>query len=162
MAKRIVQIYYGEGQGKSSAAVGQCIRAVSAGRDVIMIQFLKGKSKNELSCLKMLEPQIKLFQFEKEDIHFQDLSREQQEEEKRNILNAFNFARKVIETNECDVLVLDEILGLIDLGILKVKDIIGLIRLRDDYDRLVLTGRNMPKELEEYADLVSEIRTIKD
>jgi cob(I)alamin adenosyltransferase len=57
---------------------------------------------------------------------------------------------------------LDEILGLIDLGIISVEDIIRLITLRDDYTRLVLTGQNLPQELLEYADVISKIDLEKD
>ena len=161
MNKKIVQVYYGEGNGKTSAAVGQCIQAASQGKTVIIIQFLKGRMEEGFSFLKKLEPEIKQFQFEKEDAYYEELPKEQQEEEKKNILNGLNFARKVIETNECDVLVLDEVLGLVDYGIITGKDIINLIRLRDDYDKLVLTGRRMPKELSEYVDQVSEIRKVR-
>ena len=86
----------------------------------------------------------------------------QKKEETQNILNGVNFARKVIDTGGCDVLVLDEILGLIDLEIITVEDIIHLIELRDDYTRLVLTGQNLPEELVEYMDVISKIELEKD
>lgn len=157
MSKTIVQVYYGTGKGKTSAAVGQCIRAASSGYSVIIIQFLKGKDAEEFSFLSKLEPNIKLFRFEKENEYYDDLLESQQKEERQNILNGFNFAKKVIDTGECDVLVLDEVLGLIDLGIISVEDIIQLIELRTDYVRLVLTGRSLPEELEPYVDVVSKI-----
>ena len=61
MGKRIVQVFYGPGKGKTSAAVGQCIRAASLGQSVIIIQFLKGKDAEEFNFLERLEPDIKLF-----------------------------------------------------------------------------------------------------
>ena len=162
MDSRIVQVFYGTGKGKTSAAVGQCIRAASLGQSVIIIQFLKGKDAEEFNFLEKLEPEIKLFRFEKERGNFNDLLASQQKEEKQNILNGVNFAKKVIDTGECDVLVLDEILGLIDLEIISVDDIIRLIELRDDYTRLVLTGQNLPKELIPYSDVISKIDLEKD
>lgn len=84
-----------------------------------------------------------------------------QEEEKRNILNGFHFARKVLETGECDLLVLDEVLGLVDTGIVTMDDIIGLIETRDDYYRLVMTGTYLPEKLIAYANMISEIRPVK-
>jgi cob(I)alamin adenosyltransferase len=162
MESRIVQVFYGQGKGKTSAAVGQCIRAASSGQSVIIIQFLKGNDAEEFNFLEKLEPTIKLFRFEKSKESFNDLLASQQKEEKQNILNGVNFARKVIDTGGCDVLVLDEILGLIDLGIISVEDIIRLITLRDDYTRLVLTGQNLPQELLEYADVISKIDLEKD
>ena len=124
MGKRIVQVFYGPGKGKTSAAVGQCIRAASLGQSVIIIQFLKGKDAEEFNFLERLEPDIKLFRFEKSEESYDLLLPSQQKEEKQNILNGFNFAKKVIDTGECDVLVLDEVLGLLDIGLIEVSDII--------------------------------------
>lgn len=162
MDKRKVQVYYGKGKGKTTAAVGQCIRAASQGKSVIMIQFLKGKDIDDFSFLLKLEPSIKLFCFEKAHEFYRDLNEEEKKEERKNILNGFNFARKVIETGECDVLVLDEILGLIDLGIITIEDIIKLINLRDDYYKLLLTGQNLPKQLVPFVDRISEIVPVKE
>lgn len=162
MARKIVQVFYGPGKGKTSAAVGQCIRAASLGQSVIIIQFLKGKDAEEFNFLERLEPDVKLFRFEKEMQSYGELLASQQKEERQNILNGFNFARKVIDTGECDVLVLDEVLGLLDLEIVSVEDIINLIKLQDDYCRLVLTGRELPPEISEYADIISKIDLEKD
>ena len=162
MGKRIVQVFYGPGKGKTSAAVGQCIRAASLGQSVIIIQFLKGKDAEEFYFLERLEPDIKLFRFEKSEESYDLLLPSQQKEEKQNILNGFNFAKKVIDTGECDVLVLDEVLGLLDIGLIEVSDIIKLIELRDDYTRLVLTGRNLPEELREYVNIISKLDLEKD
>lgn len=162
MGKRIVQVFYGPGKGKTSAAVGQCIRAASLGQSVIIIQFLKGKDAEEFNFLERLEPDIKLFRFEKSEESYDLLLPSQQKEEKQNILNGFNFAKKVVDTGECDVLVLDEVLGLLDIGLIEVSDIIKLIELRDDYTRLVLTGRNLPEELREYVNIISKLDLEKD
>lgn len=159
---RVVQVYYGTGKGKTSAAVGQCIRAASSGQSVIIIQFLKGKDAEEFCFLNRLEPDIKLFRFEREYESYDDLLESQKKDEKQNIINGFNFAKKVIDTGECDVLVLDEVLGLLDLEIISIEDVINLIQLRDDYCKLVLTGRSLPEELEPYVDIVSKIDLEKD
>lgn len=162
MAKRVVQVYYGKGTGKTSAAVGQCIKAASQGLKVIMIQFMKGNDFEEYSYLSNFEPNIKLFSFEKATAGFLELPPDRQKEERQNIINGFNFARKVVDTGECDVLVLDEVLGLIDIGILSVEDIIKLIELRDDYARLVMTGVSLPEELLRYTNVVSRVELVKD
>lgn len=162
MGKKIVQVFYGPGKGKTSAAVGQCIRAASLGQSVIIIQFLKGKDAEEFNFLERLEPDIKLFRFEKSEESYDLLLPSQQKEEKQNILNGFNFAKKVIDTGECDVLVLDEVLGLLDIGLIEVSDIIKLIELRDDYTKLVLTGRNLPEELRGYVNIISKLDLEKD
>ena len=155
--KRIVQIYYGNGKGKTTAAMGQSIRAASKGLRTIIIQFLKGKDSQEFSYLKKLEPDIKLFRFEKADEYYGDLLPEEQAEERKNIINGFNFAKKVLNAGECDMLVLDEVLGLVDLNIITIQDIIDLINMKEDYFKLVMSGLNMPPELELYADMISVI-----
>lgn len=162
MNKKKVQVYCGTGKGKTTAAVGQCIRAASMGYEVIIIQFLKGKDALEFSFLSKLEPDIKLFRFEKEEVNYTDLTEQEQKEERENIINGFNFARKVIETGGCDVLVLDEVLGLIELGIITEEDLIKLIQLRDDYVGLVMTGQKLPEGLSQYVNSISEIVQIKE
>lgn len=163
MSNAKVQIFYGLGEGKTSAAVGACIRAASLGHHAIIIQFLKGKGLETIKFLNRLEPEIKLFRFEKEEEDYCNLSEEEKNEEKRNILNGFNFAKKVIETRECDLLVLDEILGLIDLGIISKEELTDLIDLREEDFDLILTGhcKNLPEELIAHADVVTELTPIK-
>ena len=75
----IVRIFYGEGHGKSTAAMGRALQAASEGRSVFVIHYLKGKMEEEAQFMKKLEPEIKVFQFEKSDECYEDLS----EEEKR-------------------------------------------------------------------------------
>ncbi len=163
MDGRIIQVIYGEGLGKSSAAVGKCIQALSHGKRVIFISFLKGKSFGEYECLKRLEPEMKIFCFEKDEECYEALSPEKKEEEKQNILNGFHFANKVAETGECDLLVLDEVLGLLDLGMISIQDLYRLIERSGNYDTsLVMTGKYIPKELLQHIDVVSEIRLVKD
>ena len=86
----------------------------------------------------------------------------EQQEENINILNGMNFARKVLTIGECDVLILDEVLGLVDLGIIHVSDIIHLIRTKPEEMELILTGRNLPQELVEEADYISQINIVKN
>ncbi len=162
MSKKIVQVYFGDGKGKTTAAIGQCIRAASMGHQVIVIQFLKGRDAEEFSFLNKLEPDIKLFRFERAREHYCNLTKEEQAEERKNILNGLNFAKKVIETGECDTLILDEVLGLVELGIISLNDVINLIQLRDDYFKLVITGTYLPEELYPYVNLISKIEAIKD
>ena len=157
MKDGVVQVYYGTGSGKTTAAIGQCIKAAGIGAQVIMIQFLKGKDTNEYQFMERLEPEIKMFRFEKESESYLELTKEQQKDEKANILNGFHFAKKVLETRGCDLLLLDEILGLVDLNIIAAGELIELIEAKAEDCSLILTGRKFSKELEKYADIISEI-----
>ena len=73
-----ITVFCGEGKGKTSAALGQAIFGASKGRSVIIIQFLKGKAGEGIDFIKRLEPEIKVFSFEKSDANFQELSPEEQ------------------------------------------------------------------------------------
>ena len=83
------------------------------------------------------------------------------QEEAANIRNAFGFARKVLVTGECDLLILDEILGLVDLGLVTTEDVRGLLNARDDSMGLVITGIHRGEELMPYVDRVYEITSLK-
>lgn len=157
-----VIIYYGTGRGKSSSAIGHAICAAGAGESVAIIQFLKGKNQRELEFLKRLEPEVRLFTFEKNADFFAELSEEQKQEEILNIKNGLNFAKKVLVTGESTILVLDEILGLLEKNIITIEEIKNLIDVKDEGTELILTGTNMQEELMQYADAVYEIKSIKE
>jgi len=157
MDKGSVHIFYGEGKGKTTAAIGQGIQAASQGKSVIIIQFLKEKNMDEISFIKSLEPRIKLFRFEKMAASFDKLSDHERKEEIQNIKNGLSFAKKVLVTEECDVLILDEVLGLIEYGIVSTDDIKALIHVKDDNAELILTGIYGSQELWDLADGVTEM-----
>lgn len=159
--KGLVKIYCGEGQGKSTSSLGRALVCASEGKEVFMIQFLKGRHTGTLDYLKRLEPEVKVFRFEKMNRYYEELSEDEQREESINILNGVNFAKKVLTIGECDVLILDEILGLVDLGILNVSDVIHLIQEKPEEMELILTGRNLPEELVTEADYISKIGIVK-
>lgn len=161
MNKGFIQIFCGDGKGKTNAAIGYGIRAVSQGKSVVIIQFLKGKNSDEISFINRLEPEIKLFRFEKYNDSFESLSEEAKNDEIMNIKNGLNFAKKVLITGECNVLILDEILGLIDKGIMTKEELISLMKAKDNDTELILTGRNLSEEICCYADEVSRIEPIK-
>ena len=157
MESGIIQAFYGTGKGKTSAAVGQALRELQHGQRITMIQFLKGKVADEFQVLDRLEPDVQIFRFDKSDVSYCDLSESEKEEEKANILNGFNFSKKVLETGESDVTILDELLGLIDLGILTEDDVEDLLRIQGDYRKLIITGTKLPEQIRAYVDEVSEI-----
>lgn len=157
MESGIIQAFYGTGKGKTSAAVGQALRELQHGQRITMIQFLKGKVADEFQVLDRLEPDVQIFRFDKSDVSYCDLSESEKEEEKANILNGFNFSKKVLEIGESDVIILDELLGLIDLGILTEDDVEDLLRIQGDYRKLIITGTKLPEQIRAYVDEVSEI-----
>ncbi len=154
-----LQIYCGNGKGKTTAAIGQAIREASKGRSVFIVQFLKGKQE-EISFIKRLEPEIKLFRFQKREEAFENLTEQEKEEEIPNLKNGLNFARKVLATGECDVLILDEVLGLPEREIATLEELHSLLEAAENTD-LIFTGIRLYPEMLEWADEVYEISVLK-
>ena len=160
MEREFTEVYCGSGKGKTTLAIGQCLRASANGKSVIIIQFLKGRERRELDFLEELENlDIKIFRFEKLEKCYQELTDQEKVEEKTNILNALNFARKVIATQECDFLLLDEILGLLDYGITTEEAIGEILKMKDESMHILLTGRILPEGLRKYADSITTLTT---
>ena len=160
MGRRYIHIFCGAGMGKTSAALGKGVRAASEGKSVVVIQFLKEKkTENVEEFFKRLEPEIRLFRFEKFPEEYESRTEREREEENLNIKNGLNFARKVLQTEECDVLILDEILGLTDRGIVTAEELKKLIDMVVDETELYLTGNCRCEELWPYVDEVTEMVT---
>lgn len=156
-----IYIYSGDGHGKSPAALGKAVMTAASGDSVVIIQFLKGKGLSDSEFLSRLEPEIKIFRFEKSDVNFDELSEEKKLEEAINIKNGLNFAKKVLTTGECDLLILDEVLGLIDNGIISVEELKAILQLRDEETDIIMTGISLNDEVCMLADHVSRIETLK-
>ena len=157
MERGIVHIYTGDGRGKSPAALGRAVQAAAAGEQVVIIQFLKGKGLEDTEFVRRLEPEIKLFRFEKSDEFYEELPEEKKAEED---MNGMNFAKKVLSTGECNLLILDEVLGLIEKNIISVEDVENLLNQRGETD-VILTGISLNDEICSLADEVSKIETLK-
>lgn len=158
MKDGIVQVICGSGRGKTSLAVGLAVSALAEKKRVIMIQFLKGSLEPErMDVLKRLEPDLKVFRFEKSQAFFEHLSEEEKKEEERNIHNGLNFAKKVMATGECDVLILDEILGIVDCGIITAADLMQSLEAREKEMSVILTGMVFPAALEGFVDATTTI-----
>ena len=156
-----ITVFCGGGKGKTSAALGQAIFGASRGKSVIIVQFLKGKTGERIDFIKRLEPEIRVFSFEKSNTDYQSLTPEEQQEEVMNIRNGMNFARKVLSTNGCDILILDEILGVVDKGIITEEELVALVEAKDESMELVLTGIKMCDALYPYANDVFSIDVLK-
>lgn len=158
MEKGLTEVYCGTARGKTTLAMGQSLQAASEGQSVIIIQFMKGKESQAMDFLQNLENlDIKIFRFEKQDTCYEELSEQEKSEEKQNILNGLNFARKVVVTQECDVLVLDEILGLLDSGIADADAMAEILKLKRETMHIIMTGRELPEKLRGYVDSITTL-----
>ena len=150
MDKGSIHIYCGEGKGKTTAAIGQGIQEASQGRSVIIIQFMKERNAEAIGFVQRLEPEIKLFRFQKAEEAFEDLPDAEKAEEIKNLKNALNFARKVLVT---------EVLGLVEAGVIEAEELRALFEAKGEYTSLILTGIYPAKEIWQYADEVTEMVT---
>ncbi len=156
-----IEVFYGEGRGKSAAAVGLCIRGASHGRQAIIVRFLKGKDSEQLDYLKRLEPEIQFFTFEKQNKLYSEQTEEEKLKTKNNISISLNYAKKVIDLCQCDILVLDEVLELVRLGLLEEEALIELIQRKDEDMQMILTGKVLPESLAAHVDHIYRIDDIK-
>lgn len=157
MSKGIVRVYYGEGYGKSTAALGTAIQEVSHGKTATVISFLKEKNIDSEELLKKLEPELKCFRFEKTESSYDELSASEKEEEIMNLKNGYNYSKKVITTGGCDVVVLDEILGLLDKQIITEREFLDLVEAVPEDMVVICTGICVPDSVRECADELYQI-----
>ena len=155
-----IHIFTGDGHGKTPAAIGEAIYAAGNDKSVVIIQFLKADALMDAEYLKRLEPEIKFFRFEKATEDYADLDEKAREEEKMNIVNGLHFAKKVLSTGECDLLILDEVLGLLDMGIISVEELKAILEAKDEETTVSMTGIQLSDELCLLADEVSKIETV--
>lgn len=156
-----VQVYTGNGKGKTTAAIGLGVRAAGNKYTVIMVQFLKGRKTGELESLKVLDPYFKVFRFEKSRVFFWQLNDDERNELKEEIQKGYNFALDVLKENRCDILILDEVMGVIRNKLLTEEQVIALIDTKPENVELILTGRDVPDSIIQRAHLVTEMRDIK-
>lgn len=155
-----IHIYTGDGHGKTPAAWGEALYAAGEGKEVVIVQFLKASAIRDTAFLQRLEPEIKFFRFEKSEVSYSELTEEEKREESMNMKNGLNFAKKVLATGGCDLLILDEVLGLVDVGVITVDDIRALIEAKDENTTLIMTGIQLSDEICVLADEVSKIDTM--
>ena len=151
-----VHIIYGSGYGKTAAAMGLAVKAAGAGDTVTIVQFLKGTDA-DYSILDRYD-EINFFTFENSDKPFGQLSVEERQEQRAKVKNSFQYAKKVIDTGSSDVVILDEVLGLMDYNIVFAEDIEELLRTKSRV-KLIMTGRNCPESLKKKASMLSHIES---
>ena len=161
MEKGMIYIYSGEGHGKSPAALGKALQTACRGENVVIIRFLKGRGLSDSDFVKRLEPEIKIFRFEKSDENFVNLSEERKAEEICNIKNGLNFAKKVMNTDECSLLILDEVLELLDNDIISVQELRTLLLCKPEGMDIIMTGTTSNDEAYPLADEVTKVETVR-
>ena len=158
-----IQVYTGNGKGKTTASLGLAMRALGRCWKVLIIMFTKGGDDyGELKAFRELVPDIannlKIVQAGLDRIVYID---NQNEKDREEILKGWNLAKKAIENDEYQLIILDEANIAIDLGIIDVDEVVDVLKNKPDNMEIVLTGRNAHPKIIEIAHLVSNIEPVK-
>lgn len=153
-----VQVYTGNGKGKTTAALGLCLRNLGHGHKVFVLQFMKGSERyGEFKIAK------ELTNFELKQIGRDEFVK-REDPDPRDVELAregYEIAREKIQSRKYDLIVLDEIIIAVDFGLIKLEELIELIDLKPDGLELVLTGRYAHRDIIEKAHLVTEVKETK-
>ena len=157
LSKGYVQIYTGDGKGKTTAALGLALRAAGHGMHTYIGQFMKGHPYGELEAL-VDHPCITIEQYG--DVHF--IRREEMTfEHAARARHGLERAREAMYSDRYDLVVLDEINVAIWFGLVSVEDVLALLDDRPLSVEVILTGRGAPQQLIDRADLMTEMREVK-
>jgi len=158
LSRGLMQVYTGDGKGKTTCALGLALRAVGQGFKVYLVQFLKGRDTGEARAAARLAPDLTLKAFGRpvlvnlkspapEDLA---LARE-----------ALDLARELLAAGDHDLVILDEINVALAYGLVPLEEVLEMLKQRPSWVEVVLTGRGAPPELIALADLVTEMRPVK-
>ncbi|MDW7739542.1 MAG: cob(I)yrinic acid a,c-diamide adenosyltransferase [Bacillota bacterium] len=153
----LIMVITGDGKGKTTAAVGQAIRALGHGYHVYMIHFLKGRDYGEfLATVQM--PNLTVVRAGRDDF----VNRENPDPVDLELAkDGFSKAEKAVLSGDYDLVVLDEINVAVDYGLIDEADVLELLKKKPSHVTVILTGRGASPELVKIADTVSEVLAIK-
>ena len=153
-----VQVYTGNGKGKTTAALGLALRAVGRNLKVCVLQFIKGSGRyGEHLAAEKLAPLLTIIQTGRPGwVNTTDIT-----EDRKVAQEALVQAEQLLKSGEYDIFICDEINGAVGFGLIDVEQVLELIRQKPEKVELVLTGRNAHPLVIEAADLVTEMCEIK-
>lgn len=159
LERGLVQVYTGNGKGKTTASLGLALRAVGHGLRVYILQFMKGSTVyGELETARRLAPFLTIEQVGRDTF----VSRSHPDpEDLRLAREGFAKAREIVRSGDYDLVVLDELNCAVDFGLVPLPGVLDLVRSKPDHTELVLTGRGAHPQIVELADLVTEMREVK-
>ena len=152
----MIQVYTGNGKGKTTAAIGLALRAAGAGLNVYIAQFVKGRDCSEHKALKKIK-NIKFEQFGRDCF----LKHKPQQIDMELTRQGWEKVKKIIVSRKYGLIILDEMNVVLKLKLLSFKDVLSLIKRTPKSIELVFTGRGAPAQLIKQADLVSRINEVK-
>lgn len=155
-----IHIYCGDGKGKTTASIGQSIRAAGSGMKILYVRFLKDQKSGELKILESI-PNIDLYPCEKSFGFYWNMTDEQKEEAKLFYTDYLKSALHKVKQESYDMLVLDELMATYNYSFVDREDFLSFLSQKPESLEVVMTGRNPAKELLALADYVSDITKVK-
>jgi len=155
----MIQVYTGNGKGKTTAAIGQAVRAAGSAMKTFFAMFMKNHKYSELKSLEILSEFIEIKQYGNDDFVFKKEIPSQKL--KAEIRTGLAECMERMNSGKFDIIILDEALVSIYFQLIETKDILEIINQKPKYIELILTGRYCPKEIIELADLVTEMKEVK-
>ena len=158
--KGLIHVYTGEGKGKTTAAMGLAVRAAGRGKNVLILQFLKGRGNDsgEIVAAKKIKIKVVRFKGQVSPIFSPQVK---PAELKKAVKNAIALAIKEIKSKAYDMIVLDEFNNLLSGRLANMNDVRAIVKEKPAGLELVFTGRKAPEGLIKIADYVTEMRMIK-
>lgn len=158
--KGYIQVYTGNGKGKTTAAIGLALRAAGHNMKTYIAQFMKKGEYGELIAIKKyLSKVIVVEQFGLPDFHYSE--EKVTAEERQASQKGIEAAKKAMFSGNYDIVILDEVNILLYFKIVKINPILEIIEQKPDPIELILTGRMAPKEILDRADLITDMKEIK-
>ncbi|MFO7935016.1 MAG: cob(I)yrinic acid a,c-diamide adenosyltransferase [Bacteroidales bacterium] len=155
--KGYVQLYTGDGKGKTTAAFGLALRATGAGKKVFFAQFVKGKRYSETEAVEQMIPGITIRQFGRDCF----IVKTPEKEDIEAARNGLKEVEKIIRSGNYDIVILDEACIAIYYRLFTEEELIGILDNRPEGTEIVITGRYATPGLIGYADLVTEMKEVK-
>lgn len=157
MIKGLIQVYTGDGKGKTTAALGLALRAAGRNMKVLIVQFMKKWDYGELHSIKLI-PNITLETFGTKEFVYKGKAKKIDYEEAER---AFSFGVKGMESGNYDIVIFDELNMALYYDLLDTREIVKKIKEKPQNVEIVITGRRAPREIIEIADLVTEMKEVK-
>ena len=158
-----IQVYTGNGKGKTTASLGLAMRALGRGWKVLIVMFTKGGNDyGELIFFSTLCPElkdkVKIVQAGLDRIVY---STNMSADDSKQIQKGWEIAKKAIQNDEYQLIILDEANIALDLNLIDLNEMIDVLKNKPEELEIVLTGRNAKEEIIDIAHLVSEIKPVK-
>ncbi|MDK2895945.1 MAG: cob(I)alamin adenosyltransferase [Candidatus Atribacteria bacterium] len=153
----LIQVYFGNGKGKTTASLGVALRALGHSLRVLFVQFFKRQFTGEMAAFQCI-PQAEFYQFGSGDFL---LGREINSEDQKEFRAGWELAKRALHEGTHRLVILDEISYAFAFNLLNWEELEQVLRERKPQVEVVITGRRVPEQLIDMADLVTEMREIK-